>query len=650
MCGIGGVVGHRHQITTQQLTALATALTHRGPDDEGIEYFPLRSTPERMVGLVHRRLAIIDLSPAGHQPMRDTEKGNWITFNGEIYNYPELKQELTALGHTFRSQSDTEVILKAYAQWGAQAPEHLRGMFAFAVWDQTREQLFLAVDRFGIKPIYYIHRNGQFAFASELRALVQAGIAPRTIEPLAIESFLAYGSVQAPLTMLAGVELMLPGHTILYDCATQATHHDAYWSPHATPSARSTKEVLLESVRHHLITDVPVALFLSGGMDSSALAILTHEIAGRMIESFSITFAEHEYAEGQYAKQIGTRFCARHHEITLHDSDLLTLMPHALDAMDQPTSDGMNVYMISKAVHDVGIKAVLSGQGGDEIFGGYSTFSNLPRMHRALHMIQSMGTPSHALLTIGTRWMDLVRRRSPLIPSRTALLLESDGSPLSIYCILRQLFGSSTRRRLLGKPADSSALTNGIPVIITQSLTRETRTLDALNATSLFELRLYLANTLLRDGDVMSMAHGLEVRVPFLDHVLLEQVWGTPMREKKDPRLPKPLLLRQVIDQMPREIYNRPKMGFTFPWELWMRDMLRPQIEEVFASTDEALWTFLNRNTCQKLWRDFLAHRKGISWARVWALYVLLSWIQRTIIAPERAAISASGAAHASPQ
>ncbi|MBI4433270.1 asparagine synthase (glutamine-hydrolyzing) [Candidatus Uhrbacteria bacterium] len=634
MCGIAGILGTHAQVTAPRLSTLAAFLTHRGPDDEGIEQHELLRTPNRVLGLIQRRLAIIDLSPAGHQPMRDDATGNWIVFNGEIYNFQELREELVTHGHTFRSQSDTEVICKAYAQWGVQCLPRFRGMFAFAIWDSQREHLFLAVDHFGIKPLYFAHRNRSLAFSSEMRALLAADIVPRALHPLAVESFLAYGTIQAPLTMIEGIEALLPGHALLYDCATDTVRITEYWKPHAAmPSADTPlRATLLDSVRHHLIADVPVALFLSGGIDSSALAILVHEIAGRALESFSVTFAESAFAEGQHAKRIGEQFCAHHHEIQLTDADLRQLLPRALDAMDQPTIDGMNVYVIANAVRDAGIKVVLSGQGGDEVFGGYSTFAQISRLHPFTHALRRIGAlPSpHAAALM--QWSDRIRGRSPIIESRIAQILASDGSPLSLYCILRQLFGAHARRLLLSGTSPPNLLQNGIPTAVAERLRDDAASLDIFNATSLFELRLYLANTLLRDGDVMSMAHGLEVRVPFLDRVLLEQVWGTPMREKMDPRLPKPLLLRQVIDQMPREIYDRQKMGFTFPWELWMRGILRPQIEEVFTSTDAALWTFLNRTTCQQLWRDFLAHRRGISWARVWALYVLLSWIQKTLV------------------
>jgi len=635
MCGIAGIIGNEDLVTPGRLKALASALAHRGPDGEGIAVERLRDLG-RCVGFVHRRLAIIDLTPTGHQPMRDEIAGNWITFNGEIYNYQEVRKDLTLSGCVFQSQSDTEVILKAYAQWGIQCLQRLRGMFAFAIWDSKREQLFLAVDHFGIKPLYFHHRDNFFAFSSEIKALLNARVVPRVLDPLAVESFLAYGTVQAPLTMIEGVHALLPGHTLLYDCSNNSVRIESYWEPRVAEGATtcSTREVLLDSVRHHLIADVPIALFLSGGIDSSALAILVNEVAGRTLDSFSVTFAEGAYAEGRYARLIGERFCARHHEITLSGVDLHRLLPQALDAMDQPTVDGVNVFVLSKAVRDAGMKVVLSGQGGDEVFGGYATFARAPLLYACMRALRHVSAPPYRRASACVRWGDGVRGRSRTIESKISQLLASDGSLLSIYLTLRQLFGPLARARVLVDRASGDSLKNGVPNAVADRLQSSAATLDAFRAISLFELRLYLANTLLRDGDIMSMAHALEVRVPLLDYKLLEHVWSVPEREKRDARLPKSLLLRQVIKQMPREIYDRQKMGFTFPWEIWMRGHLRSQIEIAFTSTGGMRWALVDQGACTRLWKEFLQRKGGVSWARIWALYVLVSWIQKNIDPP----------------
>ena len=632
MCGIAGLIGPKNLIQMGRLKTLASSFAHRGPDDEGIEIIPLRGS-DHVAGLVQRRLAIIDLSPAGHQPMQDQETGNWIVFNGEIYNYRELRKELEQQGHVFRSNSDTEVILKAYASYGRRCLEKLRGMFAFGLFDVRAQKLFLAIDRFGIKPLYFYRRDGLFVFSSEIRPFLKTEIVTRTIEPLAIESFLAYGTVQAPLTMIQGVEAMLPAQLLIYDCVTHTIHQETYWKPEVRRAQDEVpfKEVLLSSVRYHLIADVPVALFLSGGVDSSSLAILINEVTGgKTLDSFSVTFAEKEYAEGQYAKMIGERFCAHHHEIQLSDTDLHQLLPQAIEAMDQPTVDGINVYVISKAVRDAGIKVVLSGQGGDEVFGGYSTFKRIPRIQNIYNILHHFAVPPYYRTAKFLRLLGRMQGRSPYIESKLSRLCVSEGTFLSTYLILRQLFDPWARKHLLMNPP-SEHIFNGLPYQVAQELNNISQSLDTFSTISLFELRLYLANTLLRDGDVMSMAHGLEVRVPYLDHVLAERVLSTPPREKIDTKLPKVLLLRQVINKMPREIYARPKMGFTFPWETWLRGYLRPEIEEIFFGSRANEIAGLNKNIYQTLWKGFLAGKKSITWARIWALYVLLRWVDKNI-------------------
>lgn len=632
MCGIAGIIATRENVTHDRLKTIATALGHRGPDDEGIETLTMRHS-DQVAGLIHRRLSIIDLSPTGHQPMSDPETGNWIVFNGEIYDYQELKGDLEKRGYRFRSQSDTEVILKAYAAEGEKCVHMLRGMFAFALFDAREQKLFCAVDRFGIKPFYFCHSTHAFTFSSEVRAILKAGVVPPMIDPRAVESFLAYGTVQAPYTIVKGVEALLPGHVLTYDVAKKNVHIAEYWTPKAKDvnERRPFREVLLDSVRHHLISDVPVALFLSGGVDSSALALLVHEVAGRTLDSFSVTFAEQEYAEGQYARRIGEEFCARHHEIRLSDTDLRALLPQALDAMDQPTIDGVNVYVIAKAVHDSGIKVVLSGQGGDEIFGGYSTFKRLPRMQSVYGLLSGVGRHSYHGVARAIRLFDTVRGRSSFVESKLSQFFDSDGSLLSNYLILRQLFGPLAREKILGGKPDGRQQINGLSIDVFDTLQQRAASGDVFSAISLFELRLYLANTLLRDGDVMSMAHGLEVRVPYLDHEIVEAVFGTPIDEKTHPTFPKPLLLRHVIEKIPREIYDRKKMGFTFPWEIWLRGHLRSRTEEVFFSGDDWTSVGIDRDVCRRLWQEFLQKKSGVTWARVWALYVLLYWIRRNI-------------------
>ncbi|MBI5134667.1 asparagine synthase (glutamine-hydrolyzing) [Candidatus Uhrbacteria bacterium] len=626
MCGIAGVIGTSDQVQEGVLRSLAASLAHRGPNDEGIEQFSLHQTSNTMVGLVHRRLAIIDCSPTGHQPMCDAVAGNWIVFNGEIYNYRELRAELERLKHVFRSQSDTEVILKAYAQYGVGCVDKLRGMFAFAVVDVSKQKIFIAVDRFGIKPLYVYRKDTVFAFASEMKALLSAGIVPRVVDQEAVQSFLSFGAVQAPLTMIRGVRAVLPGEYVVYEPISAKMESGLYWrisaseaQPPAGPGAQGVGAILEDTVRHHLVADVPIGLFLSGGVDSSALAVLAHRVAGRALDSFSVTFEEKDYAEGKFARMIGERFCARHHELIIREADFEQLLPGALDAQDQPTIDGVNAYVISKAVHDVGINVVLSGQGGDEVFGGYSTFRRIPRMLKWWKIVRRMSKGQRMAIA-------RIIGNGSITRSKIGQYLSSRGEVPTFYQICRQLFSEQSIALLM--PSVRPRSVKDAPVF---EVDRE-KHWDLFTQISQLELTGYLANMLLRDGDVMSMAHGLEVRVPYLDPVLLDRVFSSPVADKVKQGIPKPLLLNAVRDDLPHEIWAREKMGFTFPWEEWLRGRLRTTIEEVLHDRDAAGIIELDGSVCQQMWRQFLSHHPAMTWSRLWAVYVLLRWSRNKIL------------------
>ncbi len=588
MCGFAGIIGQTSCINADTLDGMAKSLAHRGPDDEGIVTIPVSGERDFLLGLVHRRLSIIDLTNAAHQPMEDEETGNWIVYNGETYNFKELRAELEDRGCVFKSHSDTETILKAYSVYGVDCIEKLRGMFSFAVWDQKHERLLFAVDRFGIKPLYFYQgANGKFIFASELRTVLKSGLVPRKIEPIAVNSYLAYGAIQAPLTMIKDVYALLPAQYMLYSVADRRTQVFKYWNPSNVnvdgqlADRKSTivrmREILEESIEKHLVSDVPVGLFLSGGIDSSTTVILANRLNKGQLRTFSVSFSESSYSEAKYSKLIADRFCKNHIEINLPVEDLLGFLPEAIKAMDQPTIDGINVYTISKAVRDKGIKVVLSGQGGDEIFGGYSTFKRVPIMLKARRLLGLF--PVQLREKMACVFNSLIKRSE--IGFKYSQIIESDTDVLSQYLILRQLFSPKTRKCLTGEAYNGDVL-NGVPIQVVEALNDEMAELDIFNRISLLELRLYLANMLLRDGDFMSMAHGLEVRVPLLDHKIAEFVFNVHPDLKIQGNLPKPLLVSAMGNLLPKEIYMRSKMGFTFPWEIWLRNRLRPQIDELF--------------------------------------------------------------------
>ncbi|MGB7591492.1 MAG: asparagine synthase (glutamine-hydrolyzing) [Terriglobia bacterium] len=629
MCGIFGLVGKRSPEVKRALAQGTRAMAHRGPDDEGIEILALRSDAEQCVGLGSRRLAILDLSPAGHMPMHDPETGNWLVFNGEIFNFQQVRSELEKVGHRFISTGDTEVLLKAYGEWGEGCLGRLAGMFAFALWDARRERLFLARDRLGVKPLYYYESHSLFLFGSEIRALLASGLVPRRLDMTGLASYLAFGAVQDPLTIIEGVRSLPPGHTLVWE----KDHFEAssYWSlaevasrPPATDApgeaVAAIRGLIRQAVSERLISDVPIGVFLSGGVDSSCIVAAASEPSQKPLETFSVVFGQSEFCEARYSDRVAREHGCHHHKIELTETRLLQEIPDALGAMDQPSVDGINTYIISRATKEAGVTVALSGLGGDEIFAGYSTFRSVPKMmsfQRYAGWLAPLGRGFNALLG-GSETNTL---------SKVLALAGNDYYGNQPYFLSRALFLPRTVRALLRRQVDENG--NHMAACNWGELVEQVRELDPINQVSVFEGSTYMANTLLRDTDCMSMAVSLEARTPYLDHRLWEYVLPLPGRLKLDPPTPKPLLLRSVGQRLPREIYLRRKMGFTLPFERWLRDGLRGEVEGGLLSRRDAAQCPLEQKAVEKVWHAFLAGKT--SWSRPWALYVLKQWIRRNI-------------------
>lgn len=626
MCGIFGVIGKRSPEVERALSLGTLALAHRGPDDEGTELVGIKSQADYCVGLGFRRLAILDISPAGHQPMHDPARDLWLVFNGEIYNFREIREDLIQKGYSFRSTGDTEVLLKAYCEWGDGCVERLRGMFAFAIWDGQRERLFLARDRLSIKPLYYFSAPGSFVFASQVQALLASGLVPRHLDYAGLTSYLEFGSVQEPGSIVDGVRALPAGHTLAWK--NQQIQLRDYWSlveiAHRDPATSSVGEavkhirnILLDSVSLRLVSDVPLGLFLSGGVDSSALVALAREVREGPLDSFSVVFSEREFDETDHSNLVAKTFGTRHHKIQLDENQLLEDIPEALAAMDQPSIDGINTYFVSKATRQAGISVALSGLGGDEIFAGYSHFRTLPQMMR----FQRFMLPVRPILR-------------PFADTITARLANNTGKLFAMasgsypgahpYFLLRALFLPGNIDFLLA----DKALRNGATERLMQTVS-SIRQLDAVNQLSVLEGRYYMANTLLRDTDTMSMAHSLEVRVPLVDHKLWEYVLPLRAQLKLDSQLPKPLLVKAIGPHLPQDIYLRRKMGFTLPFECWLRGALRTSVERELSKPFRDGNNVLNPKATSAVWNDF---QKGqTTWSRPWSLFVLQQWVNRNI-------------------
>jgi len=637
MCGIVGILTRKGQIPSGVLEQATRSLAHRGPDDSGTVL--LRETqPEPLeIGLGHRRLSILDLSPLGHQPMQDPITGSWIVFNGEIYNFRDLRKELEATGVEFKSHSDTEVILAAYRVWGEVCLTRLAGMFAFGLWDALRKRLLLARDRMGIKPLYYHQCEARFVFASEVRTLLQAGLVPRKIDLAGVLSYLTFGSVYEPWTMVEDVKSVPPGHMLIVENGVVSSRE--YWNPLQAAFRNGSKPpsqngaaaaqlpaVLRDAVLSHLVSDVPVGVFLSGGIDSSALvAVLAHN--GVRANTFSLVFAEEEFNEAQHSREIARRFGSDHHEIPISQQDTLAALPAALRAMDQPTIDGINTYLVSAKTRAAGVKVALTGLGADEMFAGYSNFRRVPRMESFSRKFGRMPNfarrPLAASLALLAGTGDRSRKLAALAPTE-----DSAARPYFVhpYFLVRALFGAAEREELFSAndlQASQQSLDHTLQEAVAAS-----EFLDPVNRVSYLESTFYMRNTLLRDSDFMSMAHGLELRVPFLDRALVEACFRIPGKKKVHGTSPKSLLLASLGVELPREIVIRPKRGFTLPFERWLRSEMKPVVEDALLNTDWAK-TSISAAAVREVWNRFLAGKT--SWSRPWSLFVLAKWCDQNL-------------------
>ncbi|MGH9842044.1 MAG: asparagine synthase (glutamine-hydrolyzing) [Blastocatellia bacterium] len=616
MCGIFGIItADPRADLTAPATRAVRAMAHRGPDDEGIEV--VSQDPPAV--FAHRRLSILDLSPAGHQPMRDEANGNRITYNGEVFNFREARERLRAGGLVFQSESDTEVLLKGYGLLGEAAIADWRGMFAFGLWQPRDRRLTLVRDRLGIKPLYYFHDGETFLFASEVRALLATGLIPRRVSQAALASFLAYGSVEQPLTIIENVFAVLPGHTLTFQDGRIERH--AYWQLRADPVERDDRSIreeiaalVAESVRLRLVSDVPVGVFLSGGIDSSAVTALARRATTGAIQSFSVCFNEREFSEQAYAEQVARRYETEHHTVLVTEEEILAKLPRALRAMDQPSIDGVNSYIVSEAAAQSGLKVALSGLGGDEVFAGYGFFRTIVRDERL--RARARAVPG-AIRRAAASAIGAVAASNRAI--KVGALLGGDHFDEHSVLLYRRLFTDEQQRRLLGAArCQSDELDHW-----RDRQTANCAGADPVNQASALELGGYLANTLLRDTDAMSMAHSLEVRVPLIDHKLVERMLAIHGSLKLRPREPK-WLLTEAVSDLPREIIDRPKRGFELPFKHWLAGALRNEVERTLRSP--VLTNFLNADAMQSVWNGFLTGR--ISWTRAWSFYVLGQWLE----------------------
>ena len=539
------------------LERMQAAQRHRGPDDQGVWV-----SETGQVGFAHNRLAILDLSVAGRQPMTTADGRFTITFNGEIYNYRELRAELEAVGESFRTQTDTEVILAMYRRHGAACVRELAGMFAFAIWDAREQTAFLARDPLGIKPLC-LHRNvqGQLVFASEMRALMASDLVERRVSARAMQGYLLYGSVPEPLSLIEGVERVPAGHHVTWRAGEVTQRH--YWEvaflaePMSDSAAVAQARMALEeSVARHFVSDVPVGIFLSGGLDSTTLLALAAREKTRELRTFCISFEDAEYDEGALAARSAAHFGAQHADWRMTAEDGRTLLRQFIGACDHPSVDGFNTYCVAKHAHDRGMKVVLSGLGGDEMFAGYPTFDLVPRLVAGGQFAAWGGPLSRALgrMLEGSGPSPRLRR--------VGAFLGGAPSTAAAYWCARGIFTPREVAALVRHYTDVDA--TGVAEDMHFVVPPQPTLADEI---SWLELSRYMRNQLLRDSDVLSMAWGLELRVPFVDSRLLESVGRIPARQRL---VGGKQLMRAAVPELPAWVLEQPKRGFRFPFDRWM--------------------------------------------------------------------------------
>jgi asparagine synthase (glutamine-hydrolysing) len=652
VCGICGVAfASRSADAESRVRAMTVAMRHRGPDEDGFLAGDVRA-PGLALGM--RRLSIIDLA-GGHQPVWNESKDVAVIFNGELYNYRDLRERLTLCGHRFTTQSDTEILVHAWEEWGEDALPELRGMFAFALLDlreryATAPILFLARDPLGIKPLYYTQTPEGFAFASEIRALLASGIVPKKLSQDAVTAYLLFGSVSEPVTLLEGVFSLPPGHRMLLHVPERRRTPRArpWWDPSVSPAMRDPRKpkdlasaakklrpVLEDAVRTHLIADVPVGLFLSSGLDSGAIAAIAAR-AQSGIESFTLTFPGTAFDESGLARLAAERFKTKHTEVPLSGEAVLARLDEAVAALDQPTMDGINTYFVSWAAKQVGLKVALSGLGGDELFAGYSTFADTPRLTKLIRSAWFVPAPVRHM-TVSLVAALATRGNSKDSGRKAAAAWAYPDALPHAYFYTRALFPPGQLQRIIEprfRPSTVNA--DGVTLEPTwlgwlERTADESRKLEPVAGISWLEMRCYMASTLLRDTDSVSMARSLEVRVPLLDTPLVEFVGSLPDEARLQNGVPKALLVEAVGELLPPEILKQKKRTFTLPWEEWLRGPLRARLETSFAEPVPALAAYLRPGGVRLVWNDFLAGRT--TWSRPWSLYVLNEWCRQHLAA-----------------
>ncbi|HTQ65521.1 MAG TPA: asparagine synthase (glutamine-hydrolyzing) [Puia sp.] len=616
MCGIAGIINFNGKPADKcMIQKITDTMAHRGPDADGFYV-------DDEVALGHRRLAIIDLSAAANQPFSDNSGRYKIIFNGEMYNYAEVKPLLS--DYDFKTTSDTEALIAAYAKWGPDCLGYFRGMFAFAIWDNEEKEIFIARDRMGVKPLYYYLDEEKLIFASEVRAILSTGFVNRKVNSRALQDYFSYQSMTYPYSAVEDIQQLEAG------CWMKVRKgkllKKKYWDLTNIPvnfdftdkkrTEIRIKELLLQSVKRRLVSDVPVGAFLSGGIDSSVVVGLMAEADSAKPNTFNICFEEKEFDESRYAEIIAKKFNTSHTRILLKPEFFLDELIPALDAMDSPTADGINTYVVSKAIRQKGVIVALSGVGGDELFAGYPYFNQFLQLQNKKWIWK---------LPRALRQFSGFSKGGKI--DRIGQIIGADSCNIeNVYPVFRQILTPNLLKRLT-RLADDHFTTSLQQELLCKK--ENLHRLPLLSQVSAAEYLGYTQHTLLKDTDQMSMAFSLEVREPFFDQDLVEFLLAVPDQLKK-PIYPKSLLVESVKPLLPEEIVFRKKQGFLFPWSVWMK-------KELFSFCDKQIKnicqrSFINGKALNEYWQRFIKGDSQIRWPELWLFVVLEYWMEKNSI------------------
>lgn len=616
MCGIAGIYHFRRPGAEESevVRRMTDAMAHRGPDSDGFFVAP-------GIALGHRRLSIIDLSETANQPFFNSTGSHVLAFNGELYNFQQVKAGIHDC--QWRTTSDTEVLAEAFVRKGIACIDAFKGMFSFAVWDKQRELLTVARDRMGVKPLYYYKSEEVFVFASEIRSILASGYVKPKLNGQALVDYFSYQSVSSPITIIEEIHQLEAGHYI--EVGEGRFSVKSYWDITRTKSNfqfESRKEItdhirqlLIQSVEGRMISDVPIGAFLSGGIDSSAVVALMATVSTSPVSTFNVSFTEKDFDESEYAELVAKKFNTRHERIELKPSVMLTELENALNAMDTPSGDGINTYVVSKAVKNAGLTVALSGIGGDELFAGYPFFKKFIELNR----YRSIWNHSHGLRKLLSTAMPSGTSRA----WRMKKLLEAKSTRIEhVYPLFRKIMAANQ------VPALANISGEAVSELEKKYLSKSSyvNEFPLLSQLSIAEFMGYTQQTLLKDTDQMSMAVSLEVREPFFDHELVEYILNIP-DTFKFPHTPKQLLVESMGDLLLPEIVHRKKQGFSFPWELWMKKELKDFCETYLKRIADR--SFIDSRSLMDLWQRFLRGDRRVRWMEIWLFVILERWLEK---------------------